>query len=222
MDLVFTSFEVGYPTNKDIDSDAHFNVNTDPSAPTPVINLPPNTTDLSWDAGCYQLSTIGDFVWNDLNFNGLQDPGEPGVGNITVVLQVSNGSGTFNYSVTKTNATGYYLFSGLPPSVLNGGPYIVEWIINPILYKFTAAFQGSNRAIDSDATQVAPNLGVSETIFLPTATVNLTIDAGLIKLAQTTGTTGTTGINIVCFMSIWKFYFKFQFSCIRKYYNVKQ
>ena len=30
--------------------------------------------------------TIGNFVWNDLNGNGVQDPGEPGIAGVTVRL----------------------------------------------------------------------------------------------------------------------------------------
>jgi len=35
---------------------------------------------------------IGDFVWSDLNSNGIQDAGEPGIYNVTV--QLKNSSGT--------------------------------------------------------------------------------------------------------------------------------
>jgi hypothetical protein len=32
------------------------------------------------------FGTIGDFVWNDLNSNGIQDTGEPGLNGVTVNL----------------------------------------------------------------------------------------------------------------------------------------
>ncbi len=54
------------------------------------------------------LGSIGDTVWADLNGNGTQDPGEPGLANVTVSL--SNGA-----SVT-TDADGNYLFTDLPPA----------------------------------------------------------------------------------------------------------
>ncbi len=52
-------------------------------------------------------STIGDFVWNDLNANGIQDAGEPGLPGITVSL--SNGA------TATTNASGAYSFPNLAP-----------------------------------------------------------------------------------------------------------
>jgi len=53
---------------------------------------------------------VGDFVWNDLNHNGIQDAGEPGIPNITV--QLLNSSMTILASTT-TDANGLYHFSGL-------------------------------------------------------------------------------------------------------------
>lgn len=50
---------------------------------------------------------IGDFVWNDLNHNGVQDAGEPGIPNVKVNL---SGSATAS---TTTDANGAYLFTGL-------------------------------------------------------------------------------------------------------------
>ena len=34
------------------------------------------------DAGFYTPASIGDFVWDDLDGDGIQDPGEPGIGNV--------------------------------------------------------------------------------------------------------------------------------------------
>ncbi|MDV7398392.1 SdrD B-like domain-containing protein, partial [Arthrospira platensis SPKY1] len=36
--------------------------------------------------------SIGQFVWEDLNANGLQDPDEPGIAGVTVRLLDSNGN----------------------------------------------------------------------------------------------------------------------------------
>ena len=48
--------------------------------------LPTNTNNPTVDAGLYQPASIGDFVWNDLNANGVQDSGEPGIANVPVQL----------------------------------------------------------------------------------------------------------------------------------------
>ncbi len=70
---------------------------------------------------------IGDFVWYDTNYDGVQDPGEPGIANVQLRLYQDNGDGVFNASTdtlvatTTTNANGRYLFQNLPP-----GDYFVD------------------------------------------------------------------------------------------------
>jgi hypothetical protein len=57
---------------------------------------------------------IGDFVWCDLNNDGVQDPGEPGVAGVVVDLSCADGSS--NSTVTDSN--GFYLFENITPGVL--------------------------------------------------------------------------------------------------------
>jgi hypothetical protein len=52
---------------------------------------------------------IGDQVWEDENANGIFDPGEPGLGNVSLALY----RGVTRVGVTATDATGNYQFSGL-------------------------------------------------------------------------------------------------------------
>jgi hypothetical protein len=54
--------------------------------------------------------SIGDFVWNDLDGDGLQDPGEPGLAGVTVELR--NSANTLIASVV-TDGSGLYSFTGL-------------------------------------------------------------------------------------------------------------
>ena len=64
---------------------------------------------------------VGDFVWNDVNGNGRQDDGEPGVPNITVQLWSPGADGAAGggddslVSSTETAADGRYLFLTLHP-----------------------------------------------------------------------------------------------------------
>ncbi len=58
-------------------------------------------------AGCNTF--IGDFVWNDLNNDGFQDLGEPGIEGVTVTLENLTYGGT---QTTDTNEFGYYEFTG--------------------------------------------------------------------------------------------------------------
>ncbi len=58
-------------------------------------------------------ASIGDFVWNDANGDGLQDAGEAGIPAITVLLTHSTGQ-----TVSRiTDATGHYLFTPMQPGV---------------------------------------------------------------------------------------------------------
>lgn len=85
-------------------------------------------------AFCYQNCTdqvspgivsIGNRVWNDLNRNGINEPNEPGIPGVSLVLwEDSDDDGVPDWQgflgVRVTDENGYYSFSGLPP-----GPYLV-------------------------------------------------------------------------------------------------
>ena len=76
--------------------------------------------------------TIGDYVWRDLDAEGDQDAGEPGVAGVTVQLTppagVDVGAGAGNAITTVTDSDGYYLFEGLPGS----GTYTVDVITSTL------------------------------------------------------------------------------------------
>lgn len=133
-------------------------------------------SDLSWDAGYYQNGSIGDYVWNDVNQNGIQDIGESGIENVAVSLydcgpdMVSGTADDTLLSSTTTDINGYYIFSDLPP-----GNYYVQFTA-PSGYVFTSANQGTDDSIDSDADNTTGN---SDCIVLSSGENNDTIDAGL-------------------------------------------
>jgi hypothetical protein len=56
-------------------------------------------------------NSIGNRVWYDANRNGIQDPGEPGIGGVKTTLE--NASGTA-VATTSTDSTGRYFFQSLP------------------------------------------------------------------------------------------------------------
>jgi serine-aspartate repeat-containing protein C/D/E len=56
--------------------------------------------------------TIGDFVWNDLNANGIQDVGEPGIGGVTLQLFLASNPSSV-VSSTTTDVNGVYKFSSV-------------------------------------------------------------------------------------------------------------
>src|SRR5262249_40119165 len=115
---------------------------------------------------------IGDFVWLDSNANGIQDPGEPGIGGWTVQLTGPGGSPS-----VLTDANGFYLFQNLCQ-----GAYTVN-VTPQVGYVPTLYHQGVNPAVDSDA-----NL-LPVPVHLPTdSSTNFTIDFGFLN--QCSGSIG--------------------------------
>jgi|GEM_PF-1638909 len=84
--------------------------------------------------------SIGNYVWNDLNKNGMQDAGEPAIANVTVKLTYPNSSTT----TTTTDANGYYIFNNL-----SAGTYTVTFT-TPAGMSATSSNQGSDDTKDSD------------------------------------------------------------------------
>ncbi len=68
-----------------------------------------------------ESGAIGDFIWYDANGNGIEDVGEPGIGNVTVDLYVdTDNNGVYSggdtlVDSTVTDSNGGYLFTGLIP-----------------------------------------------------------------------------------------------------------
>ncbi|MBX7105662.1 MAG: carboxypeptidase regulatory-like domain-containing protein, partial [Gemmataceae bacterium] len=145
-----------------VDSDAN-----QTTGRTQVVTLAPGASDLTLDAGLCAVAALGDFVWNDLNQNGIQDAGEPGVANVTVMLLDSGGN---TLSTQQTDANGKYLFTNLAP-----GTYSVMFTL-PAGFVFTLQNQGGDDAIDSDANPLTGKTG--QYTLMPNET-NLTVDAGI-------------------------------------------
>ncbi|MCB8975991.1 MAG: carboxypeptidase regulatory-like domain-containing protein [Ardenticatenaceae bacterium] len=163
----FTQQDQG--ANDAADSDA--DTTTGLTIPT---NLTPGENDVSWDAGLVQplnpaLAALGNYVWEDLDGDGLQDAGEPGVENVTVNLYDSNNVLT---DTTTTDVNGLYQFIDLIP-----GDYHVEFVL-PGGYDFTQQDQGADDAADSDA-----DTGSGQTIqtTLVAGENDTTWDAGLVQ-----------------------------------------
>ena len=100
-------------------------------------------------------ATLGDYVWEDLNNNGIQDVGEPGLSGVTVSLYNSDNS--LADSVT-TDTNGSYLFTNIIP-----GDYYVEFI-TPSGYTFTTQDQGGDDTKDSDADSITGQTVVTNLI----------------------------------------------------------
>ena len=146
--------------------------NPDPvTGDTANINLGPNEFDRTIDMGLYQPAALGDFVWEDTDGDGVQDPNEPGVPGVTVRLRDCEGN-TLDTMVTDAN--GQYLFEVTP------GEYQVTFEL-PAGFVFSPQDQGGNDAIDSDANPVSGMTGCTE---IESGEFGDTFDAGLIPLAE--------------------------------------
>jgi gliding motility-associated-like protein len=97
------------------------------------------------DAGMWQYASIGDFVWEDLNGDGIQDGGEPGVAGATVDITGTEGDGDAYSSSVNTDGAGMYLFSDLEP-----GTYTLTFNLAGGYDEFTLQDQGADDT-DSDA-----------------------------------------------------------------------
>lgn len=88
---------------------------TDEEWTEPILNLDSYTR---LDAGVL-TATIGDLVWLDVNRNGVQDSGEPGLEGVTIRLLSAGADRIFrtvdDYIATaSTDGSGNYLFTGVP------------------------------------------------------------------------------------------------------------
>ncbi len=113
---------------------------------------------------------IGDFVWHDINGDGIQDTNEPGISGVTVLLFNDSNS---QVDSTGTSSSGNYLFQDVSP----GTYYIV--FEDPDGYSSTSP-NTTVEANDSDITNAILNLKGSTTdLFTVTVDMaNLSFDAG--------------------------------------------
>lgn len=141
---------------------------------TTYYSLPTGAKNMSVDCGIYSnqpaanVGALGNFVWNDLNGDGVQTAGEPGVAGITVTLYNNVGTAI---ATTSTDANGAYLFTNLTP-----GNYTVGFGNLPAGFSFTTQDNGGNDAIDSDAN---PATGRTGTAVVTGGATNTTVDAGI-------------------------------------------
>jgi len=160
---VFTTQDAGDDT---LDSDV------DASGRTANFDLPAGTSVLDIDAGILSLSSIGDFIFNDENANGIQDAGETGVTGATVTL-LDDAGNPVGAPVT-TGSDGLYVFNGLIP-----GTYVVQ-VDPPAGTVFTTQGAGADPTLDSDVD----GSGRTAPINLPAATNLTDVDAGIVTLSS--------------------------------------
>jgi hypothetical protein len=131
---------------------------------------------------CQNSAGVCGTVWNDVNDNGVQDVGEPGIENVTVVAcQVCDGSDNIT---TETDANGYYSFQGI---FANEADYTI-FVLIPI------GMQPSPTTINGIPTESVgiPN-GLGQSFVTLPSTTGFATDFGFFTtLVQQPGT-GTPG-----------------------------
>ncbi|MEP7197132.1 MAG: SdrD B-like domain-containing protein [Saprospiraceae bacterium] len=107
--------------------------------------------------------SIGNYIWNDLDQDGLQDPGEPAIPNVLVLLYNSKDS---LIQQTKTDLSGLYYFKNLNPTTeyyiqLGADTNYInkDLVLNNTAYrvtKFNSRTNFGNAENDSDASLNLP------------------------------------------------------------------
>ena len=95
--------------------------------------------------------TIGDFVWADLDRDGIQDAGEPGIAT-ALTLRAANGN---IVATTTSGANGAYAFTAAC-----AGTYTVE-VATPPGYTPTTSGVGANANVDSNPSPALVTLAAS-------------------------------------------------------------
>ncbi len=154
-------------TADNLDSDANM------SGVTPSVTVISGDAIDDIDAGLFEAVKIGNYVWEDMNGNGLQDAGEPFLNGVTISITTSGGLG-----VTKANGTpagpvvsgpaGAYVFDVLKP-----GSYIVTF--NNFIGYFRTTKGAGNVVIDSDADVTT---GETDVITLESGDMDMDTDGG--------------------------------------------
>jgi hypothetical protein len=107
-------------------------------------------TDNTVDCGYLQCVpvTLGDFIWNDVNHNGIQDAGEPGIPNVEVQIQDCSGN-TITTVTTDANGKYEYTATVCDPNTVQVNINVDTNQVALKNYQHTLVGQGSD-ATDSD------------------------------------------------------------------------
>ncbi|TWI69502.1 SdrD B-like protein [Pseudoduganella lurida] len=163
----------GYAITKQNAGSTATDSNADASGKLGTVTVAAGGSNLTMDAGLVQGASVGNFVWEDSNANGIQDAGEKGLCGVTVKLYDANHK---LQGTTVTAADGSYQFGKLA-----AGTYSIE-VARPDGYNVTKANVG-NDSLDSDF-KLVNGVVSSGTFKLAANEQNTTIDAGLYRTAS--------------------------------------
>ncbi len=127
------------------DSDLPANVVLTGGSTDPTTVTVPGGGTVTDDTGYVLLASIGDYIWLDLNGDGVQDANEPGLAGIDVEL---NGPGGTQTATTGPN--GYYTFDDLVP-----GTYTVAVITSTLPADVVQTFDPDSTVDHEHAVTIA-------------------------------------------------------------------
>ena len=135
--------------------------------------LPSGSSDLTLDFGFYRPVSVGDFVFEDVNHDGIQDAGDRPIQGVTLHLvnaDETQAVDTAGVAVAdqSTSASGGYLFTNLPP-----GSYMVLVVTSPTGFVPTLTERGTSASDSSN--------GSVSSVVLPSGSSDLTLDFGFFK-----------------------------------------
>jgi len=116
--LQFVFSKQYFPTQFRAGSDATVDSDVQSHGYTSTIFYKSQTNDLSIDLGLVPKGTIGDFVWNDQDLDGIQDKNEPGINGFTVQLLNKNNvvvDQVISSNNLNTGEAGWYEFQSVSP-----------------------------------------------------------------------------------------------------------
>lgn len=173
-EVIFENPILYIPTLKNVGNNKFFDSDINALGSTGMILFDESGSQQDFDAGYYKNGTIGDFLWEDLNNNGIQELGEPGISNIEIKL-LKNGE---IIETTTTGSNGDYEF------IVSPGEYTLE-IENIALYRPTLSKIG-NPTKDSDLIP-ANGKYITEEILVQSGDNRNDIDLGLFNIPSSIG-----------------------------------
>lgn len=154
-------------TKNDVGTDNSINNDFNNNGLTKQIEVKDGNSDYSIDCGLLKLISIGDFVWNDKNWNGIYDDDERGLGGIQVNLFKDDNL----ISKVITDSSGHYKFNQLIP-----GKYSLQFIDNREKYIPTEKANIKDKIVN-----VIDSSGKTPIYTLRSGDVKNSIDAGFHK-----------------------------------------